>query len=41
MESRIVHLLHYGARFSRELGDMIRELRKFEDELLDEAQSLV
>jgi hypothetical protein len=37
MKSRIVH---YGARFSRELRDMIRELRKFNDELLDEAHSL-
>ena len=37
MESRIVH---YGTRFSRELRDMIRELRKCEDEVADEAQSL-
>ena len=37
MDKRMVH---YGTRFSRELRDMIRELRKFDDELLDEAQSL-
>ena len=37
MESRIVH---FWTRFSREQRDMIRELRKFEDEVADEAQSL-
>jgi hypothetical protein len=33
-------IVHYGARFSRELRDIIQEFRKVEDELLDEAQSL-
>jgi len=38
MESRIVH---YGTRFSRELRDMIRKLKKFEDDRIEEAQTLL
>lgn len=38
MESRIVH---YGTRFSRELRDLIRDLKIFEDDQIEEAQTLL